>query len=106
LKGLSKKYERFDKVGGQIVMISADSVEELKEYKSRKGYPFTMLSDSERTVIKEYDLYNPAEREGIAVPAAFVIDRSGVVKFSRLEKTWFRVRPNMLLRKLQEINME
>ena len=87
-------------------MISADSVDELKDYKKREGCPLTMLSDSERKVIKEYDLYNPSEREGIAVPAAFVINRSGVVRFSKIENTLLRVRPNMLLKQVQEINME
>ena len=87
-------------------MISADSVDELKDYKKREGCPLTMLSDSERKVIKEYDLFNPSEREGIAVPAAFVINRSGVVRFSKIENTLLRVRPNMLLKQVQEINME
>ena len=87
-------------------MISADSVDELKDYKKREGCPLTMLSDSERKVIKEYDLYNPSEREGIAVPAAFVINRSGVIRFLKVESTLLRVRPKMLLRQLRDIDIK
>jgi peroxiredoxin len=56
-----------------------------------------MLSDPERRVIKEYNVYNSSERGGIAIPAVFIIDRFGTVRYARVKSTVFRARTRKLL---------
>ena len=62
-----------------------------------------MLSDSECATIREYDVYNPSERGGIAIPAVFIIDESGVIRYSNSERTVLRVRSKKLLRELEKL---
>jgi len=62
-----------------------------------------MLSDTDRTTIKEYGLYNPSERDGIAIPAAFVVDTSGAVRYARVQNTVFRARAKKLLAEVRKL---
>ncbi len=43
------------------------------------GLPFPLLSDAKGELSKLYDLWN--DREGVAVPAILVLDRSGTVRY-------------------------
>jgi len=62
-----------------------------------------MLSDANAAVIKEYGLFNPSERDGIAIPAVFLIDRSGIVKYSYVEGAYIRVRARKLLKEVKKL---
>ncbi len=42
--------------------------------------PFPLLSDARGELSKLYDLWN--DREGVAIPAILVVDRSGTVRFA------------------------
>jgi len=103
LKGLKKRYEQFRQAGTQIILISADLPQDLEEYRLKKTIPFLMLSDPDCDVIKEYGLYNPSERNGIAVPAVFILDNSGVVRYSKIENTIFRARSKRLLKEARKL---
>jgi peroxiredoxin len=103
LKGLKRRYEQFREAGAAIVTISTDLPEALEEYRSKSGAPFMMLSDPERKVIKDYDIYNPKEHDGTALPAIFIIDRSGVVRYSHVQSTLIRVRNRQLLKIIKEL---
>jgi peroxiredoxin len=92
--------------GARMVTISTDSTDALKKYQVDTGVPFMMLSDAEKKVIKEYDLYNPSERDGVAVPAMVVINRSGIVRYSHVQKKYVRVRNKKLLAELQNLNLK
>jgi len=98
LNGLKKRDEQFRQAGAQIVTISSDSVEELGEYRQKSSMPFVMLGDSGRDVIKQYDVYNSSERGGIAIPAVFIVDRAGVMRYSNVEGKYIRVRSKQLLK--------
>jgi peroxiredoxin len=103
LKGLRRKHEQFRQAGAQIVTVSADPASELEEYRKAHSIPFIMLSDSAKTVIKEYGIYNPAERGGIAIPAIFIIDESGTIRYARLERTVLRARNKTLLKEIKSM---
>jgi len=98
LKGLKKKYGEFQQAGIRIVIISADAAKVLEEFRIKKAMPFLMLSDPECNVIREYGVYNPSERNGIAVPSVFILDKSGVVRYSKTQNKIFRTRSKSLLR--------
>ena len=57
---------------------------------------FPLLSDPQHRVIDDYGLPDPRylkqKREGIPYPAVYVIDKSGRVAWSRIDKD-FRQRP-------------
>jgi peroxiredoxin Q/BCP len=100
LNGLKKRYEQFRRAGAEIVTISADSVEELENYRNRSSAPFLMLSDPHRTTIKQYGVFNPSEREGIAIPATFIVDQAGIITYSKVESTLLRTRSKRLLKEI------
>ena len=89
-----------------MVAISTDAVDALEKYRARTGAPFMMLSDVEKKVIRDYDLYNPSERDGIAVPAMVAIDRSGIVRYSNVQRKFVRIRNKKLLKELQNLNLK
>jgi len=103
LKGLRRRYEQFRGAGAELYTISTDTEEALAEYRRSHDVPFEMLSDKEKTVIKQYDLYNPKERDGVAVPAVFIIDRSGIVRYSNIQGKLIRIRNKRLLKELESI---
>ncbi len=62
-----------------------------------------MLSDADRALIKRYDIYNPSEHGGVAIPAIFLIDKSGVVRYGHVERTMIRVRNKTLLEEARKL---
>jgi peroxiredoxin Q/BCP len=103
LKGLRKKNELFRRAGAQIVTVSSDPVDELDKYRGKNSVPFMMLSDSSRNVIKEYGVYNASERDGIAIPAVFIVDKEGVTRYSSVGGTLVRARSGKLLKVVRSL---
>lgn len=44
--------------------------------------PSPILCDTERRVIKDWDIYNPREKGGIAKPAVFIVDSNRMMRYS------------------------
>lgn len=63
--------------------------------------PFPTLCDTERRVIKDWGIYNPKERGGIAKPALFVIDRDRTVQYSKIDHVATRVPASEIVRILR-----
>ena len=53
--------------------------------------PFPVLCDTERRIVKEWDVYNPAEKGGIAKPAVFIIDSSRTIRYAAVDTVVRRV---------------
>lgn len=53
--------------------------------------PFPILCDTERRVVRDWGIYNSAERGGIAKPAVFIIDPSHVVRYAAVNTVVMRV---------------
>jgi peroxiredoxin len=53
------------------------------------AYP--ILCDVSRSVVRGWDLYNPREAGGIAVPAVFVIDPDRTIRYRSIDATTSRV---------------
>ena len=70
--------------------MSNDPLPNLQGYARRAGLTIPLLSDADLTAIGAYGILN--ERQEIAHPASFVIDRGGVVRYAR-EDVDYRVRP-------------
>lgn len=104
----------FDKKGVRLVAISVDKPDEEARTQAKNGVPFPMLSDSGLTVHKAFNVVHvPSEGEAnalagygvdlekhsgekhhsFAVPAVFLVDRSGVVRFAHVDED-FKTRPS------------
>jgi peroxiredoxin len=87
------------KANSELIVVSIDGDNETRQTVtriSRDGVQpdFTFLSDPGSAVISRYGILNPSgSRKGIPHPAAYVIDRSGVVRWRRID-TDYKLRPS------------
>jgi peroxiredoxin len=78
MKAYQADIAKFETTDTQIFGISVDSVPANKEFASKIGVTFPLLSDFKRTVVKDYGLFN--EEGGYGNRATFVIDKDGVIQ--------------------------
>jgi peroxiredoxin len=66
-----------------ILTITAQDPDDTADFVAHNPAPFPMLSDSDRVVMKAYDVHNAFSLEGfnIAHPAVFLIDPAGIVRW-------------------------
>jgi glutaredoxin-dependent peroxiredoxin len=87
------------KMSATVLGVTVDTFFALKAWKDAEQFPFTLLSDFNKVVIRDYDVFNEdmIGLKGIAKRAVFVIDRSGIVRHrevlddARLEPDYSRV---------------
>jgi peroxiredoxin len=82
----------------ELLVVSIDGEKETQQAVARiaadGGQPdFTFLSDPDHAVIARYGVLNPSgSRRGIPHPAAYVIDRAGIVRWRDVQ-TDYKIRP-------------
>jgi peroxiredoxin len=71
-----------NKVNAKVLGVSVDTFFALKAWADAQKLDFPLLSDFNKTVIRQYDVVNPdmIGLKDIAKRAVFVIDRNGVVR--------------------------
>ena len=77
----------YERLNAQVLGISVDSPFTLGKFKAENGYNFPMLSDFNKTTIKEYGVYLEnfvLGMHGVSKRAAFVIDTEGVVRYAEV----------------------
>ena len=72
--------------------MSADSVKAQKNFCTKQGFPFSLLSDPDRTIIKAYEAFGlkkfmGKEYEGI-YRVSYLVDEDGVI-----QKAYDKVKP-------------
>jgi peroxiredoxin len=87
--------------GANVAAVSVDAPPASRDLRERLSLPFPILCDTERRVLREWDLYNAREKGGIAKPAVLVIDRGRIVRYSALDRVAKRIPPDDILRVLQ-----
>jgi peroxiredoxin len=90
------------------VAISVDSPDVSRNFKQRRGFTFTFLSDPSAEVIRRYDLLHvgggPGEHD-ISRPAEFLLDSSGTVRWVNFtEDVRVRARADEMLSVARDIN--
>ena len=74
---------QFKEKGAVILGISKDSVASHKKFEEKYGLPFTLLSDTERTVIEAYDVWKEKKNYGKVsmgvVRTTYLIDENGII---------------------------
>jgi peroxiredoxin len=71
-----------NKLNAQVIGVTVDTFFALKAWADAHKLSFQLLSDFNKTVVRQYDVVNPdmIGLKDIAKRAVFVIDRSGVVR--------------------------
>jgi len=94
-------YEEIRAAGATLVAISVDAPEVSEAMRRQIGLPFTILSDTERQVVKAWDIYNSREKGGIAKPAVFIIGSGLTTQFASLDTVAVRVPASEIVRILR-----
>ena len=65
------------KHGVAVVGVSNDTVEKQKEFKEKNNFPFPLLADTDKSIVKAFG------QNGVAFPSreAYLIDRAGKVVY-------------------------
>ena len=97
----AKRYEEIRSAGADVAAVSVDPPG--KSIAVRRGLrlPFAILSDTNKRVIQDWDIYNAKEKGGIAKPAVFIIDRGRKVLFASVDRVNARVATTDIVRILQ-----
>ena len=76
-------YPQFQEKGAVVLGVSKDSVASHKRFEQKHGLPFTLLSDTELTVIQAYDVWKEKKLYGKVsmgvVRSTYLIDEEGVI---------------------------
>jgi peroxiredoxin len=76
---LQTYYEQIQGLNAEVIALSADPQVTARQTVLDLGLRYPVLSDSLRTSINAYDVLHP--QEGIARPAAFIVDREGIIRW-------------------------
>ena len=93
---LQTDLKQFEDAGFQIVRISLDSVETLKQYTDKNKVGYLLLSATESKTIDAYGIRNTelksgSRMDGIPYPGTFLIDREGLVR-AKLSEEGYKIR--------------
>ncbi len=126
LRGLSQSLAAIEQAGGRLVAITPQTPDKSLEQVQQDGYPFEILSDLDSSVMQAYGLYfevppelvdvykrnfdldlaeyNGEGRYVLPVPATYIIDRAGLVRFAYADTNYReRVEPAAILRALADL---
>src|SRR5205814_5295524 len=72
-----------NQANAQVYGVSVDTFFALKAFQNAQGLTFPLLSDFNRTVIRDYGVFNDdmIGLKGIAKRAVFVLDKDGIVRY-------------------------
>ncbi|MBV9304158.1 MAG: peroxiredoxin family protein [Acidobacteriaceae bacterium] len=96
-------YQAIQQAGASVVAVSVDAPEKSEAMRQELSLPFPILCDTERRLMKDWDIYNPRERGGIAKPAVFVIEPNRIVRYAAVDTVATRVPASEILHVLQTI---
>lgn len=78
-------YEKIKAKGAELIAISSDTVASSKQTVDKEGLKFTVLADSEKKMIADYNVVDPNNKH-IARPATFILNQNGVVAWTFLDE--------------------
>lgn len=78
-----ESWEEFERRDIQVLGVSTDSVEEIAAFRDDLGLPFSLLSDEDGSVAKEYETFGTTDVDGetfeIAFRNTYVIEPDGTI---------------------------
>ena len=106
---LKGHYSDFRQLGAELYTISVDkpavskAFVDSKKFVDKEGVQFPVLSDLSHETIKAYGVLS---RFRIAIPSAFVIDKSGIIRWKFIGDTTTRANIEIMLQQLETLNLE
>jgi len=94
-------YEEIRAASATLAAVSVDPPEASEALRRQLGLPFTILCDTERRIVQDWDVYNPREKGGIAIPAVFIIGSDLTVQYVSLDTVSMRAPASEILRILR-----
>jgi peroxiredoxin len=80
--------EIYNKANAIVLGISVDSLYTLHQFKKDQQINFTLLSDFNKTVSRDfgvlYDIFPAFEMQGVSKRAAFIIDKNGLIQYAEV----------------------
>lgn len=73
------------RAGYRVIALSVDEPHRTENLRRTLNLSFPILCDVERQVVRDWDLFNPHEKGGIAVPATFVLDGERRVRLCSMD---------------------
>jgi peroxiredoxin len=95
-------YPQIRATGADLAAISVDKPAQSQRLRRELQLPFTLLCDTERRVVREWNVYNPREHGGIARPSVFIIEPDLRVRFSSVDRVATRLMPADILGVLKD----
>lgn len=86
----------------ELAALSVDGPEKSQAVREQLGLSFPILCDTERVVVRQWDVYNAREKGGIAKPAVFILDPGRVVRCVSVDEVASRVPASEIVRALSE----
>ena len=81
--GFAELYPQFTEKGAVVLGVSRDTVASHKKFEQNYGLPFTLLSDTERTVTEMYGAWGEKKNYGKVsmgvVRTTYLIDENGII---------------------------
>lgn len=81
--GFAERFPQFQEKGAVILGVSKDTVASHKKFEEKYNLPFTLLSDTEKTVIQAYDVWKEKKNYGKVtmgvVRTTYLIDEKGTI---------------------------
>jgi peroxiredoxin len=84
LKCFTEDFDQFASRDVEILPISVDSTDSLKEFKNKLAMKTELLSDFKREISRRYGVLN--EEKFYSNRAYFLIDKQGIVRWAHVEK--------------------
>ena len=85
------QYQSFNSAGADILGVSRDSLKTHENFKTKQDFPFDLLSDSDETLCRQFDVIREKNMYGRKVMgierSTFLIDKNGV-----LRQEWRKIR--------------
>jgi|BarGraNGADG00312_2_1021985.scaffolds.fasta_scaffold02512_6 peroxiredoxin len=84
-------FEEFEKRGTRVAAVLAQNMDKVEEYAERKEFPYPLLVDEDRSVVKAYGVYVHVNFESynISRPGDFILDKDGRIKYMYIGSSQF-----------------
>lgn len=88
---ISENMGEFSDRGALVAAVIAQKMDRVQEYLSKETFPYPLLVDEDRQVVKDYGVHVKVSWEAynIARPATFILDREGVIRYEYVGSTQF-----------------
>ena len=90
-ENLRDSIKEFEKLNAKVIGVSADETKKLAKFEEKHNLPFTLVGDTEHTMLEAYDMWKEKSMYGRKymgiTRSTFIIDEPGVI-----QKVWSKVK--------------